>query len=324
MYDLSKLVERRQIMSIVKLKEVVKKYGDITAVDHIDLTIEQGEIYGLLGPNGAGKSTLIGIICDIVKKDSGEVVLFNQVFNKKSIHLKNDIGVVPQNIAIYNDLTAEENVSFFGSLYGLKKEDLKNKVTVALEFVGLLDHRKKKPKTFSGGMKRRLNIACAIVHQPKLIIMDEPTVGIDPQSKNHILNSVIKLNEMGSTIIYTTHLMEEAEFLCSRIGIIDHGKVIAEGTKEALQAIVTDKKRIMIKTGLIENPDSLNLSGIKGVLNVSYKEQSFDIECAKESDCISAIVGLLSENGTRILDIQMQGVSLETAFLSLTGRRLRD
>lgn len=311
-------------MSILNLKGIVKKYGDVTAVDHIDLNIEKGEIYGLLGPNGAGKTTLINIICNTVKKDNGEVILFDQIFNNKSLHLKNDIGVVPQNIAVYDDLTAKENVNFFGSLYGLKKQDLTDKTEQALKFVGLLEYANKKPKTFSGGMKRRLNIACAIVHQPKLIIMDEPTVGIDPQSKHHILKSVKKLNEMGSTIIYTTHLMEEAEFLCTRIGIIDHGKVIAEGTTETLQSIVTDRKRLMVKTSILSDFKSLGLNDIKGVLSVSLNDNTLDIECAKESDCISDIVSILSENEIRILDIQMQGVSLETAFLSLTGRRLRD
>lgn len=311
-------------MSVVKLKDIVKKYGDVTAVDHIDLLIEAGEIYGLLGPNGAGKTTLINIICDMVKKNSGEVYLFDQLYDKSTLKLKNDIGVVPQNISVYDDLTARENVKFFGALYGLKKHELKEYTDKALKFVGLLEHAGSKPKTFSGGMKRRLNIACAIVHRPKLIIMDEPTVGIDPQSKYHILNSVKKLNEMGSTIIYTTHLMEEAEFLCSKIGIIDHGKVIAEGTKEALQNIVTDRKRLIIKTGLVEGFDKDQISKIRGVMNVSHDEQTFEIEVARESDCITEIVTSFAKQDVRILDIQMQGVSLESAFLSLTGRRLRD
>jgi len=310
-------------MSVVKLEKIVKSYGDLRAIDQVDISIEAGEIYGLLGPNGAGKTTLINIICDSVKKDSGSVYLFDQAFNKKSLFLKNDIGVVPQSISIYMDLSAKENVAFFGSLYGLKKEDLKKKTKEALEFVGLLDHMNKKAKTFSGGMKRRLNIACAIVHQPKLIIMDEPTVGIDPQSKYHILNSVKKLNDMGSTIIYTTHLMEEAESLCSRIGIIDHGKVIAEGTAEALQSIVSDKKRLVIKSNRSDFDTNL-IKNIPGVVHVKAQDERLDIEVLNESDCISDIVNLLTVNKVRILDIKMEGVSLETAFLTLTGRRLRD
>lgn len=311
-------------MSIVKLNEIVKKYSDITAVDHIDLSIQEGEIYGLLGPNGAGKTTLINIISGSISMDKGEVFLFNQPFNKKSLHLKGEIGVVPQNIAVYDDLTAKENVSFFGSLYGLKGSLLKNKTERALEFVGLLDHANKKPKTFSGGMKRRLNIACAIVHEPKLIIMDEPTVGIDPQSKYHILNAVKDLNKKGTTIIYTTHLMEEAEFLCSRIGIIDHGKVIAEGTTESLQSIVSDSKKLQIKISMLKDFDIEKLKAIKGVLNVYSEQHTINLDIALESDCITDITSMLSKNSIRILDIHMEGVSLETAFLSLTGRRLRD
>jgi len=311
-------------MSVVRLEKIVKRYADVLAVDKIDLNIEAGEIYGLLGPNGAGKSTLINIICDSISKDSGSVYLFDQLLDKKSMHLKNDIGVVPQNIAIYDDLTAEENVHFFASLYGLKKKELKDRTAQALDFVGLTDHRKKKPKTFSGGMKRRLNIACAIAHRPKLIIMDEPTVGIDPQSKNHILNAVKKLNDQGSTVIYTTHLMEEAEFLCSRIGIVDHGRVIAEGTKEELQSIVTDKKQIRITSDISSEIMPLALEEIKGVLNVTRQDQYIDIECTKESDNITEIVLKLSEENIKIKDIQLKGVSLEMAFLSLTGRRLRD
>lgn len=173
-------------------------------------------------------------------------------------------------------------------------------------------------------MKRRLNIACAIVHEPKLIIMDEPTVGIDPQSRYHILESVKTLNKQGTTIIYTTHLMEEAEFLCSKIGIIDHGKVIAEGTTEALQSIVTDCKRLRIKIDMLQNFDIQSLESIKGVLRASMEQHDIQLDIALESDCISDITAMLSKHHVRILDIHMEGVSLETAFLSLTGRRLRD
>lgn len=311
-------------MHVVKLNEIVKRYDKVTAVDHINITIEEGEIYGLLGPNGAGKTTLMNILCGNIVMDKGSISLFEQPFNKKSLHLKKDIGVVPQNIALYDDLTAQENVRFFGSLYGLKKAELKEKTEKALAFVGLTDHAHLKPKTFSGGMKRRLNIACAIVHEPKLIIMDEPTVGIDPQSRYHILESVKTLNKQGTTIIYTTHLMEEAEFLCSKIGIIDHGKVIAEGTTEALQSIVTDCKRLRIKIDMLQNFDIQSLESIKGVLRASMEQHDIQLDIALESDCISDITAMLSKHHVRILDIHMEGVSLETAFLSLTGRRLRD
>lgn len=309
---------------IVKVNELVKKYGDTTAIDKINLEIKEGEIYGLLGPNGAGKTTLINILCDMIKRDSGDLILFGEKINKSIQHLKKDIGVVPQSIAIYEDLTAAENVKFFASLYGLSGKLLKDRVEESLEFVGLLEHRKSLPKKFSGGMKRRLNIACAIAHHPKLIIMDEPTVGIDPQSRNHILNSVKKLNEMGSTIIYTTHYMEEVEQICSKIAILDHGKVIAEGSKEALQSIVTDRKTISLRVGFDQVVNTEALKKIKGVLSISQSENLLKVECGKESDCISSIVSELSKDKVTIHDIQMENVSLESAFLSLTGRRLRD
>lgn len=311
-------------MSIIKVTKLVKKYGDTIAVNNLNLDIKKGEIYGLLGPNGAGKTTFINIICDMIKRDSGDIFYNGEKITKSFNIIKNDIGVVPQNLAIYEDLTAKENVMFFASLYGLKGKLLKERALEALEFVGLLEQEKKYPKTFSGGMKRRLNIACAIAHHPKLIMMDEPTAGIDPQSRNHILNSVRKLNKLGSTIIYTTHYMEEVEAICTRVGIIDFGKLIAEGTCEELTNIVTDRKKIIISVSLKSKIDEDSLKNVKGVLSVMVKEQEVTVECLKESDCISDILENMNKLNVVIRDIKMEGVSLETAFLSLTGRRLRD
>ena len=311
-------------MDVVKVRKLVKRFGDITAVDNVDLDIKEGEIYGLLGPNGAGKTTIINILCSMVKRDGGDLWLFNKRVDKSIESIKGRIGVVPQNIAIYDDLTAIENVMFFASLYGLKGDLLRERALEALEFVGLSEQEKNLPATFSGGMKRRLNIACAIAHHPDLIIMDEPTVGIDPQSRSHILKSVKKLNSMGSTIIYTTHYMEEAEHLCTRIGIIDHGKVIAEGTCEQLQSIVTDRKSIIVQTGIDEEINPEGLKNIKGVLDVCVDDNKVTIECLKESNCISDVMAFFTQQKIMVSDIRMQGVNLETAFLSLTGRRLRD
>lgn len=309
---------------VIQIQELVKRFGDITAVDNISLDIQEGEIYGLLGPNGAGKSTTINILCGMLHKNHGDVRIFGKSIDQDMMSIKQDIGIVPQEIAIYEDLTAMENVRFFGSLYGLKGKALKEKSEQALQFVGLLDKKSQMPKSFSGGMRRRLNIACAIVHQPKLIIMDEPTVGIDPQSRNHILHSVQKLNKMGSTIIYTTHYMEEAEFLCTRIGIIDHGKVIAEGTVEELQNIVADRNTVVITTDIAEAYDYQPLREVKGVTNVIIENNQVHVECLKESNDIGEIVNYFTTRQVPIMDIQMQGVSLETTFLSLTGRKLRD
>ena len=229
-------------MKMLEIKKLYKDYGNQVAVDGIDLKIEKGQIYGLLGPNGAGKSTVIGMICGLIKKTSGEVIYEEET--NKIRKWKENIGIVPQDFALYWDLTAEENISFFCSLYGFKGQDLKDRTTKTLEFVGLTDVRNKKASEFSGGMKRRLNIGCAIAHSPKLIIMDEPTVGIDPQSRNHIIESVLKLRDEGATIIYTSHYMQEVDDICDRIAIIDKGHIIAEGTSEELKNLVEDKNTL--------------------------------------------------------------------------------
>lgn len=223
---------------IVNINNLVKEYKGFKAVDINELSIKEGEIFGFLGPNGAGKTTTINILSGLYTKFNGEVKIFNKNIKGDSIYIKKNMGVVPQDLALVEDLTAYENVTFFAKLYGLKGSKLKDSVKETLEFVGLWDRKDDFPTKFSGGMKRRLNIACAIVHKPKLIIMDEPTVGIDPQSRNNILDTVKKLNEQGSTIIYTSHYMEEIEAVCSDICIVDHGKIIARGNKEALKDLV--------------------------------------------------------------------------------------
>jgi ABC-2 type transport system ATP-binding protein len=311
-------------MSIVKINNLYKKFGDNIAVDSINITINQGEVYGLLGPNGAGKSTIINIMSGLLKMNKGSIEILQKDLGKNSKFIKSNIGVVPQELAIYEELTAYENVKFFASLYGLKGSELKNKTLEALEFVGLKEKAKEYPKSFSGGMKRRLNIACAIAHTPKLIIMDEPTVGIDPQSRNHILKSVKKLNEKGSTIIYTTHYMEEVETICTRIGIIDHGKLIAEGTKEELKAIVTDKKNIKLVVDQIDNINIKELENITGVLSVEFKEDTVNINSNKETNNLDKIILYFTNNKISIRNITSTEPNLETVFLTLTGRKLRD
>ncbi|MBN2879922.1 MAG: ABC transporter ATP-binding protein [Clostridia bacterium] len=310
--------------NIVEIKNLEKSFKNVTAVDGISLNIKEKEIFGLLGPNGAGKSTTINILCGLLRMDKGDVKCFGKELNKKLREIKKDIGVVPQNIAVYEDLKARENVEFFASLYGLKGKELKEKSMEALEFVGLTEKSEEMPKNFSGGMKRRLNIACAIAHKPKLIIMDEPTVGIDPQSRNHILESVKKLNSMGSTIIYTTHYMEEVEAICTRIGIIDHGKLIASGTYEELQNLVSDRKTIVIESDIGIDANEAEMKKIKGITKIFSDENVISIETNKESDCIGDITAFCRENDIPIRSINMGNISLETVFLSLTGRSLRD
>ena len=226
--------------TILKLNELTKKYGNKVVVDNLNIEIEEGEIFGLLGPNGAGKSTTMNMVCDLVKPTLGNVEFFGKDFQKNRKELVDKLGYIPQDLAIHGNLKAWENVELFTSLYGIKGAELKKRIDESLEYVGLLDRRNDFAKTFSGGMKRRLNIACAIGHHPKLLIFDEPTVGIDPQSRNFILDKIKESNENGATIIYTSHYMEEVEAICSRIAIMDNGKIKAIGTSEELKKMVVE------------------------------------------------------------------------------------
>lgn len=311
-------------MTLLNIKELTKKFGDFTAVDNISLAIYEGEIYGLLGPNGAGKSTTINIISGLLSADKGSIEFIDKDIRKHSNEVKRNIGIVPQDIAIYEDLTAFENVSFFASLYGLKGNELKEKAREALEFVSLTDKAKEFPKGFSGGMKRRLNIACAIAHRPKLIIMDEPTVGIDPQSRNHILQSVKKLNSLGCTIIYTSHYMEEVEEICTKVGIIDHGKVIAEGTKEELKGLITDKSVVSLTLNSISNISEEEIMGINGVFSVELEDNKVKVSSHKETNNLDKLILYFTSKKIGIKNVESKTPDLETVFLTLTGRKLRD
>ena len=226
--------------TIVRLDGLSKKYDNKTAVDHISLEIRKGEIFGLLGPNGAGKSTTLNMICSLIKPTGGSIELFGMDSSRESKKVKAKIGYIPQELAIHGSLKAWENVELFTSLYGIKGKELKQAIKESLAFVGLTDQANGFTRTFSGGMKRRLNIACAIGHKPELLIFDEPTVGIDPQSRNFILEQIKNTNRDGTTIIYTSHYMEEIEAVCSRIAIMDNGRIIAMGTKDELVKLITD------------------------------------------------------------------------------------
>jgi len=309
-------------MKMLEIKKIYKDYGNQVAVDGIDLKIEKGQIYGLLGPNGAGKSTIIGMICGLIKKTSGEVI-YEEKTNKIR-KWKENIGIVPQDFALYWDLTAEENISFFCSLYGFRGQDLKDRTNKTLEFVGLTDVRNKKASEFSGGMKRRLNIGCAIAHSPKLIIMDEPTVGIDPQSRNHILESVLKLRDEGATIIYTSHYMQEVDDICDRIAIIDKGHIIAQGTSEELKNLIGDKNTLNLTVSKKIDGLEDKLNEITGVEKVTFLDDEYKISTLKSSNLISNLVAVVSKNGGDIKNIVNEEPSLETVFLALTGKKLRE
>ncbi|MPQ43784.1 ABC transporter ATP-binding protein [Clostridium tarantellae] len=311
-------------MNLVEIKGLVKSYGSNKAVNNINLNIPEGSIYGLLGPNGAGKSTTINMICGLITPNKGEIKIFGKKFTKKSKDIKHNIGIVPQDIAIYEDLTAYENVAFFGGIYGLNGRLLKQRANKALEFVGLLDRKNEYPGRFSGGMKRRLNIACALVHQPKLIIMDEPTVGIDPQSRNHILESIKKLNEKGCTIIYTSHYMEEVEEICTNVAIVDKGHIIAEGEKYKLISEHTDINLIMIT---VEDAQKINLTVLKEIIeaeNIELEKDTLQITCKSSEISLNKVIEYFIKNDVKVRNIENKSSDLETIFLKLTGKKLRD
>ena len=309
-------------MKMLEIKKVYKEYEDLVAVDGISLKINKGEIFGILGPNGAGKSTLIGMICGLIKKTSGEIIYEEETNKIKK--WKENIGIVPQDFALYWDLTAEENIKFFCSLYGFKGKDLQKRTEKSLEFVGLTDVKNKKASEFSGGMKRRLNIGCAIAHSPKLIIMDEPTVGIDPQSRNHILNSVLKLRDEGATIIYTSHYMQEVDDICDKIAIIDKGNIIAEGTSEELKNIIEDKRVYHLKVNNEIKDLDKKLLSITGIEKVTFSEGEYRVTTLKSSNMISKIVEIISKENGDIQNIFSEEPTLESVFLALTGKKLRE
>lgn len=314
-------------MEIVNLQQVTKRYDGHVSVDNLNLTVNTGEIFGLLGPNGAGKSTTIKMISGLLKANNGDIFVDGIRVDKHPVEVKKRIGVVPQDLAIYDTLSAAENVAFFARLYGLRGNLLKERTDEALEFVGLSDKRKDWPETFSGGMKRRLNIACAITHHPKLLIMDEPTVGIDPQSRNHILESVKKLNRMGSTIIYTSHYMEEVEAISTRVGIMDKGHLIVSGTKQELLEQVAHEERLMIKTESLnqEAVDEIRRHPqISSVVIAENEPATMEIFLRSSQSYLQDILFILSKYDIVIQTINRVEPDLETLFLSLTGRNLRD
>ena len=308
---------------LVEVKNLVKRYKDVLAVDNVSLSIEDGEIFGLLGPNGAGKTTTINAMIGLTRADSGEILIFGKNFQDHELEIKRNLGGVPQDIAIFEDLTAYENLCYFGKLYGLRGSLLKQREEEALEFTGLLDKKKQYPKKFSNGMKRRLNIACALVHHPKLIIMDEPTVGIDPQSRNHIIQSIKKLNKIGSTIIYISHYMEEIEEICTRIVIMDQGRVIAKGTKEELKALMTSDERVVVELSSANYTLVDNIKKLSGVKDAYVNGNELTVISQKNSKNLNGIIDQVSES-SEIISLNVEQPSLETVFLTLTGRSLRD
>lgn len=307
---------------MLQTSQLVKRYDKNLAVSSISFSVQPGEIFGLLGPNGAGKSTTINIITGLIRKDEGRVLVGGADLDKDLVKCKYMMGIVPQDLAIYSDLTAEQNVRFFGSLYGLKGGKLEENTKETLEFVGLYEKRKDRAKTFSGGMKRRLNIACGLVHRPKLLILDEPTVGIDPQSRNHIMESITQLNKQGMTILYTTHYMEEAEHLCDRIAIMDMGQIVAQGTLPQLRAMV--EEHWYITMALKGDVPMEQLRMVEGVEQIDIRNHRYRFSCKQKKDQLRDLLDLLIHHQVEITDMDINEPDLEDIFLTLTGKSLRD
>lgn len=310
------------MLETVDLRKVFKGKA---AVDAVSLYLDQGESVGLIGPNGAGKSTTISLISSLLKPTGGDVRLFGQSVIKHPHSIRKVLGVVPQEIALYEELSAYENLKFFGRIYGLRGKVLETKIQEQLELVGLLDRQKELIKTYSGGMKRRVNIAAALLHDPQIVIMDEPTVGIDPQSRNHILDTVRLLNkERKTTVLYTSHYMEEVEQLCTRLYIMDHGKIIASGTKEELKRILSGENTVLLQVNEYHSEFVKELQAIETVRQVEEIEGGFKLIVAQNGNILTTVVQSAERHRVQIMNIHVQTPSLEDVFLHLTGRTLRD
>lgn len=310
--------------NIVKVDSLVKRYGENIAVDHFSLEVKKGEILGLLGPNGSGKTTTINCILSLLNYDKGSIEVFGQKMSPERFDLKRRIGVVPQNVAVLNALTVEENIDFFCGLYIRDKAERKACVEEALEFTGLTEFRKQKPKKLSGGLLRRLNIACGIAHKPELIFFDEPTVAVDPQSRNAILEGIRKMNEQGSTVIYTSHYMEEVEELCSRIVIMDHGKNEAEGTSQSLKSSLRNRETIRINMPVHEKELLDQIRNINHVYDVRIDEEDVIIKCDGGEHNLVHILNFLSEKQLPFGRVTTELPTLNDVFLEITGKELRD
>ena len=309
---------------VINVKKLVKRYGDLIALDHFNLEVQEGEILGLLGPNGSGKTTAINCILSLLKYDKGTIEIYDQPMSPEAYAIKRNIGVVMQNVAVFNELTVYENIDYFCGLYVSDKQTRKKLVAEAIDFVGLNDFKKFYPKKLSGGLLRRLNIACGIAHKPKLIIMDEPTVAVDPQSRNNILEGILKLNRQGATIIYTSHYMEEVEQIASRIAIMDKGKIIAMGTNEELKKMIKSGEHINLE---LLDPEHLDLSEIKAlphIISAELIDHQLVVKSSRGKNNLIAILDHLKEQDIAIGKIYSEPPTLNDVFLEITGKELRD
>lgn len=309
---------------VVKVNNLVKRYEKLVALDHLSLEIQEGEIFGLLGPNGSGKSTTINCILSLLKYDKGSIEIFGKQMRPDSYDIKRDIGIIMQNVAVFNELTVYDNIYYFCSLYVKDPKEIRRLTEEAIEFVSLEDFKKFYPKKLSGGLLRRLNIACGIAHKPKLIILDEPTVAVDPQSRNKILEGIKKLNEGGATIIYTTHYMEEVEQLCDRIAIIDKGKVIASGTKEELKNMISLGETITLETYHLTEENIEEIKNIPNIASVDYNGQTVVVKSKKGKNNLVHVLNYFENRKIPMGKIYSELPTLNDVFLEITGKELRD
>jgi len=308
---------------IATMENVVKRYGDTTALDHLNLEVAPGEILGLLGPNGAGKTTAIRALCGLIDADSGGITVFGQAQGIGNLRARRGMGLVTQEITVFTDLSAAENLRYFGGLYGLRGAELAASVRETLEFAGLTEHAKKRPGKFSGGMQRRLNIGCALVHKPKFLIMDEPTVGIDPQSRNHILESVKEIARRGATVLYTSHYMEEVQAVCSRVAVMDAGRVIAGGTLEELVGRIQHEDRVRMSVASPSDALADELRAVGGVKSVARSGGEYVVVSGADSGNVNRLMEIAQRHGG-VTSFTTDKPDLEDVFLTLTGKKLRD
>ena len=310
--------------TVVEVKNLVKRYKELIALDNFSLKIEKGEVFGLLGPNGSGKSTTINCILSLLDYDNGEIKVFGEKMKSNRYDLKKRIGIVMQDVAVFDELTVEENVDYFCGLYIADKNLRKQYVDEAIEFVGIEEFRKFRPKKLSGGLLRRLNIACGIAHKPELIILDEPTVAVDPQSRNKILEGITELNKKGATIIYTSHYMEEVEQICTHILIMDKGKNITDGTADELKRSIKNTENIIVNIKKLDQKHVDAIGKLNHVYDITYMADRLEIKCSGGRHNISHVIDYFAENDLDYDRIYSELPTLNDVFLEITGKNLRD
>ncbi|GBD83818.1 daunorubicin/doxorubicin resistance ATP-binding protein DrrA [bacterium BMS3Abin02] len=311
-------------MNVLVCEGLRKSFDGLVAVDDVSFQVAEGETYGLLGPNGAGKTTTISMIAGLIKADAGSVTVAGQPVTTRSVKARAAIGLVPQDVAVYPDLTARENIRFFGKLYGLTSSRLAARTDEVLEIIGLSERADDRVEEYSGGMKRRLNIGIGLLHEPRLLILDEPTVGVDPQSRNAILENVELLGREGMAVIYTTHYMEEAERLCDRVGVIDAGKLVAEGTRRELVGLIGSNDRIRVRASGNLDAAIERVRRIETVRDVGRVDDGIAVIVEDAGEVITEVLVVVTESGVTVATVEIDEPNLEDVFLHLTGKALRD